>query len=53
MEPRPFRQRYFALIGFAAAGFSVFRVLRGDYEIAIALAVVAAVLFAAAARDVA
>ncbi len=39
MEPKPFRQRYFAIIGFAAAGFCVFRVLRGDYDIAIALGV--------------
>ena len=52
MEPRPFRQRYFALIGFAAVGFCVFRVVRGDYEIAVALAIIAAVLFVAAARDV-
>ena len=52
MEPKPFRQRYFAIIGFAAAGFCVFRILRGDYAIAIALGVVALVLFAAAARDV-
>jgi hypothetical protein len=52
MEPRPFRQRYFAIIGFAAAAFCVFRILRGDYEIAAALGVVAGVLFVAAARDV-
>jgi hypothetical protein len=53
MEPKPFRQRYFAIIGFAAAGFAAFRVLRGDIEVAVALGVVAAVLLVAAARDVA
>lgn len=51
MEPRPFRQRYYAIIGFAAAGFCAFRVFSGDYGIAAALGIVAAVLFIAAARD--
>ena len=53
MEPRPFRQRYFAIIGFAAAAFAVLRVLRGDYDVAAALGIVAVVLFIAASRDVA
>jgi hypothetical protein len=51
MDKRPFRQRYYAVIGFAALGFCAYRVVQEDYGIAIALGIVGAVLLTAAAFD--
>lgn len=51
MERRPFKERYYAIIGSTALAFCVLRLIRHDYDIAIVLAVVAAVLFGAAVLD--
>jgi hypothetical protein len=51
LDRRPFRERYYAIIGSVALVFCVLRLMREDYGIAAALAIVAAALFIAAAVD--
>ena len=51
MDRRPFKKRYYAIIGSIALVFYVLRIMSDDYDIAAALAVVAAALFGAAALD--
>ena len=51
MEQRPYRERYYAVIGAMALAFGVLRALREDWAVAAVLVVVAAVLFLAAAFD--
>ena len=51
MQQRPYRERYYAIIGGLALAFAVLRALREDWTVAAVLAVVAAVMFVVAAFD--
>jgi hypothetical protein len=51
MRERPLKEGYYAILGTVTAVFAVMRALREDWAIAAVLAVVAAVMFAAAAYE--
>jgi hypothetical protein len=51
VEQRPFRERYYAIIGSFALAFAVLRALGNDYTVAAVLAVVGIVMLGAAAFD--
>jgi hypothetical protein len=51
MQERPLKEGYYAILGTVTAVFAVMRAVREDWAIAGVLAVVAAVMFAAAAYE--
>jgi hypothetical protein len=51
MDERPFRERYYAILGVLALSFAVFRLAQQDWAVGITLAVVAVVLLTVARWD--
>ena len=51
MQQRPLKEGYYSILGTVTAVFAVMRAVREDWAIAAVLAVVAAVMFAAAAYE--